>query len=144
MRIVSGFTPVAGLLTVGVLVATSMTTVARAGFDQCCWAPLPRIVYGLPPAPFVIPPTGYVLAPSAAARPFYVVNQGFGGPDILTLARPTFSKGGYAYAHSWPHSRYPYVVSYGYGLDFGYRVYGPPRRHFFARPHRAPLHTAYR
>ncbi len=119
--------------------------------DVCCAAPpFPQVVYASPPAFFVVPPTGYVLNPSDAVRPFYVVTQvpyatGFG---IVPLARPTYSEGGYAYADSYPYAA-PYIHSYGFGVRTGYRAWraGPVRSYFgdaFDRRAGAPPYTAYR
>jgi hypothetical protein len=140
-------------------------TAARAGDDCCAGAPaFPRVVYGLPPAPFVIPPTGYVLDPSDAVRPFYVVNQGGPGFYAATYARPTWSEGGYAfsdaypyagpysypyaYPSGYPYSGYPYIVSYGRGLHYEYRAtpaaHPAVRGDLFARPYGVPPYTAYR
>jgi hypothetical protein len=109
-------------------VSSSTTLFAQAG---CCAGAGPTIVYGIPPLPVVVPPTGYVLDPSDARKPIYVVNQGpfYSGPGIYAV--PTYSEGGYAYT-----TPYPYVKSYwadwqyGYGARFnrymnpGYRPYG--------------------
>jgi hypothetical protein len=136
------------------LVATTMTpSAARAGSDDCCTgAPdFPKVVYALPPAPFVVPPTGYGFDPSDAVRPFYVVNQGGAGFHAAIYARPTYSEGGYTFSDAFPYVdpyAYPYVVSYGYGLRYGYRAFpaAPPAFHgdLFARPVGVPPYTAYR
>jgi hypothetical protein len=131
-----------------ILAATAMT-VAHAGPDDTSTGapPFPKVVYALPPAPFVVPPTGYVLNPSDAARPFYVVNQGPVGFGIVPYARPTYSEGGYAFADAYPYA-YPYIQSYGYGTRYGYRAFRPPAPAYygdvFARPYGAPPYTAYR
>jgi hypothetical protein len=129
-----------------VLAATAMTA-AHAGSDGCCAAPpFPKVVYASPPAAFVVPPTGYVLNPSDAAKPFYVVNQ---GPQVVAFgvvpyARPTYSEGGYAFADAYPGD-YPYIHSYGFGLRYGYRAFRPAYYgDAFARPAGAPPYTAYR
>ena len=85
----------------------------------------PVVVYGSPPVPIVVPPTGYVLDPSDAVKPIYVVNQGpvYSGLGIYTIptyAFPTYSEGGYAYA-----APYPYVKSYG--------AWYPPGGSFYRR-----------
>ena len=132
-----------------IFLATAMcASAARAGSDGCCSGapPFPKIVYALPPAPFVILATGYTLNPSDAVRPFYVVNQGPYAPDFGPYARPTYSEGGYAFADAYPHD-YPYVVSYGFGMRYGYRAFRPPRTFYgdpFVRPFGAPPYTAYR
>jgi hypothetical protein len=134
------------------LVATAMSALAaHAGSDGCCSGapPFPKVVYALPPAPFVIPPTGYALDPSDAVRPFYVVNQGPYAPGFgaATYARPTYSEGGYAFADAYPYD-YPYVVSHGFGMRYGYRAFRSDPRPFhgepFVRPFGAPPYTAYR
>jgi len=100
--------------------------------------------------PLVVPPTGYVLDPSDAARPVYMVNPGphvvgFGvGFGIVPYARPTFSEGGYAYADAYPHD-YPYIHSYGFGNELSLPgVSCGPDGDLFARPYGAPPYTAYR
>jgi hypothetical protein len=74
--------------------------ITAAGSEECCGnaPPLPRVVYALPPTPSVIPPTGYVLDPSDAAKPVYPVDprpyvSGFGaglmrGRPIRRAATP--------------------------------------------------------
>jgi hypothetical protein len=90
----------------------------------------PPVAVIAPPPVAVVPPTGYVLDPSDARKPIYVVNQGpvLAGPHVYAvplytapglLAVPTYSEGGYAYA-------YPYVKSYW--SDWWSR---PPRRPYF-------------
>src|SRR5258708_37520050 len=116
-----------GVLLYATSLATSLTTAstaAQAGPDGCCAAPpLPKVVYALPPVPLVVPPTGYVLDPSDAAKPVYVVTPaphvvGFGvGFGIVPYARPTYSEGGYAYADAYPYD-FPYVHSYGFGVSY--------------------------
>jgi hypothetical protein len=90
-------------------------TGAQAG--ECCWS-APTVVYASP-VTVVVPPTGYLLDPSDAHRPIYVVNQGpvYSGPDIIAV--PTYSEGGYAYPYD-----YPYVRSY-----YGDRWFVAPPRH---------------
>jgi hypothetical protein len=135
-----------------IFLATAMCgSAARAGSDGCCPGapPFPKVVYALPPAPFVVPPTGYALDPSDAARPFYVVKQGPFVPGLgaVPLARPTYSEGGYAFADAYPYD-YPYVVSHGFGLRYRYHAFRSAPRAFdgdpFARPVGAPPYTAYR
>ena len=99
--------------------------------DGCCTEPGPTIVYGFPPIPIAVPPTGYPLDPSDTRRPIYVVNQGPVYSGAAIYAVPTYSEGGYAYT-----APYPYVTSnwaswrYGYGARFNrhmnpaYRPYG--------------------
>ena len=87
----------------GAVMAMSAGITAAAS-DECCGnaPPLARVVYALPPTPFVIPPTGYVLDPSDAAKPVYPVYpvdprpyvSGFGrrlmrGRPIRRAATPT-------------------------------------------------------
>src|SRR5712691_2598865 len=89
----------------GYILAAMMMTAAPAASDDTAAPPFPKVVYASPPAAFVIPPTGYVLNPSDAAKPFYVINQGpqvFGfGFGIVPIARPTYSEGGYAFADTY-------------------------------------------
>src|ERR1700758_4799819 len=84
--------------------------ITAAGSEECCGKapPLPRVVYALPPTPSVIPPTGYVLDPSDAAKPVYPVVPLYPRPYVsgfgaAPYARPTYSEGGYAYADSYPY-----------------------------------------
>jgi hypothetical protein len=103
-------------------------TIGGAGADECCGRPLPKVVYGLPPVPMAIPPTGYVLDPSDAARPVYPVDPYATG--AAPFARPTYSEGGYAYADSYPYTDDPYGYgSQGYGPPaygpYGPQAYGP-------------------
>lgn len=128
-----------------------------AGSDPCCGERLPRVVYALPPTPSVIPPTGYVLDPSDAAKPVYPVNprpyvMAFGA---VPYARPTYSEGGYAYADSYPYSDDPYGAGEGYGgalasgtAGYPTPAYDPPGPGFYqglyVRPAGVPPYTAYR
>jgi hypothetical protein len=110
-----------GLFCAIAIAAFSVTSVARAA-DAVVE---PTIVYGVPPVAVDLPPVGYVLDPSDARRPIYVVNQGptYSGPGIVTYAVPTYSEGGYAYALP-----YPYVRTYGGWYDYGrwhHRIYRP-------------------
>ena len=112
--------------------AALLTTTAFAdGFDRCdphwasrhaCHGGHVRVVY---------PPVGYVLDPSDARPPIYIVNQGpvFSGPDVYAL--PTYSEGLYADLIPYPyigHGNYrtPYYPTYGYGWHRPrpYRVVG--------------------
>jgi hypothetical protein len=108
--------------------AATMLTIGAAGSDECCKQALPRVVYALPPIPTTIPPTGYVLNPSDAAKPVYPVNSYFAGYG--SFARPTYSEGGYAYADSYPYTDDPYGYrSQGYWPPaYGPSAYGGPRR----------------
>jgi hypothetical protein len=132
--------------------------IGTAGSQECCGRILPKVVYGLPPIPTVIPPTGYLLDPSDAARPVYPVDPYATG--AAPFARPTYSEGGYAYADSYPYSDDPYGYgAYGapaYG-PYGLRAYGPSGpapnydppgpgyyRGLYTRPWGAPPYTAYR
>jgi hypothetical protein len=118
---------------IGAAVAAMGSFSAAGQAVGCC-----PVGYGFAAAPFV-PPTGYVLNPSDARAPFYVVNQGplYKGPGIFAV--PTYSEGRYAF------SPYPYVPPwagpYGYGPGYGpyvapsYRPYGaPPYGAYFHRP----------
>jgi hypothetical protein len=95
----------------------------------------------------VIPPTGYVLDPSDAAKPVYPVAPGLGA---VPYARPTYSEGGYAYADSYPYTDDPYGYGYGgYGAGpAGPPAYDPPGPGYYraldVRPAGAPPYTAYR
>lgn len=106
--------------------------------ERAAAADAPVVVYGAAPSVVRSPPTGYVLDPSDARRPIYVVNEGpvVSGLEIdryatSTYAVPTYSEGGYAYVddcpvdHVAPAPRsYPYVRSYYGGRWFS----APPRR----------------
>jgi hypothetical protein len=67
----------------------------------------PKVIYGPAPAIVDLPPVGYVLDPSDARKPIYIVNQGpvYSGPLIYSFAVPTYSEGGYAYAVPYPYVR---------------------------------------
>jgi hypothetical protein len=112
--------------------------VVPAAAQECCDAPV--IVYGAAPVIITLPPTGYVLDPSDARAPVFVVNQGpNAGGWSGALAQPTYSEGGYAYvddpyfagpaiidcapAYRAPVRHYPYVRSY-----YGGRWFDAPRR----------------
>jgi hypothetical protein len=100
----------------------------------------PVLVYGATPAYVALPPTGYVLDPSDARRPVYLVDQGPNhGAWVGAIAQPTYSEGGYAYFDDVcpedgfappPSRRYPYVRSYDGGRFFvaphpsGHAVHG--------------------
>src|SRR5512139_2763942 len=86
----------------GAVAALSVSSPAAFAQAGCC-AEGPTVVYGIPPLPVVVPPTGYVLDPSDARKPIYVVNQGpvYSGPGIYAV--PTFSEGGYAYTTPYPY-----------------------------------------
>lgn len=97
--------------------AIVLFTAPIAHADECCASGNAAVVYAAPPFVIAIPPIGYVLDPSDARPPIYVVNQGplYSGPNIVTyplyvgplatLAVPTFSEGGYAYADPYPYVR---------------------------------------
>ena len=108
----------------------------QAGSDSCCAArpgrPVPKVVYGLPPAPFVIPPTGYVLDPSDAVPPFYRVDRR-GRFAYAPFARLTHSEGGIAFNDAYPFG-FPYVADFGEGVNYD----------LFERPFGAPPYAAYR
>lgn len=112
----------------------ALALVASPAFaqDPCC-ASGPVVVYGGSPVPPVIPPTGYVLDPSDARPPIYVVNQGpvYSGPGIYAV--PTFSEGGFAY-----RGPYPYVNGPVWGYGPGYGPYVGP-----TRPYGVPPYGAY-
>ncbi|RAI38614.1 hypothetical protein CH341_27545 [Rhodoplanes roseus] len=95
-----------------------------AAAQQGCCVGGPVVVYGASPVPPAVPPTGYLLDPSDARPPIYVVNQGplYRGAGIYAV--PTFSEGGYAYS-----IRYPYT----YGPAYGRSHYVP-----YKRPHAYP------
>jgi hypothetical protein len=145
--------------------AATILTIGAAGSDECCKQALPRVVYALPPIPTTIPPTGYVLNPSDAAKPVYPVNSYFAGYG--SFARPTYSEGGYAYADSYPYTDDPYgYAGQGYWPPaygpqaYGPQAYGPAAyggaapnydppgpgyyRSLYVRPAGAPPYTAYR
>jgi hypothetical protein len=124
-----------GLCVAGVSAVLAATLVPAAAQD-CCTPPV--VVYGVPPVPVAVPPTGYLLDPSDARRPIYVVNQGpvYSGPGIYAV--PTYSEGGYAYA-----TPYPYVRSYWEGWP---RPYVRPSHHWrnpAYRPYGAAPYGAY-
>lgn len=134
----------------GTLAATAIGMgAAHAGSDDCCEAPpFPQVVYASPPAVFAVPPTRYVLDPSDAIRPVYVVNQGpYAAFGAVPLARPTYSQGGYAYLDAFPYDA-PYIYSYGRGMRYGYRAsrigHGGAYRAAYDRPYGALPYTAYR
>jgi hypothetical protein len=106
----------------------------------------PVLVYGAAPAFVTLPPTGYVLDPSDARRPVYLVDQGPNhGAWVGAIAQPTYSEGGYAYLDDVcpgdeivrPMSRrYPYVRSHDGGRFF----VAPPPSGRADRGHRAGGH----
>jgi hypothetical protein len=118
-------------------------TASIAAAQECCAPSAPVVVYGVAPVPVAIPPTGYVLDPSDARKPIYVVNQGpyYSGPGIYAV--PTYSEGGYAATYAAP---YPYVRGYwGYGRWPHAHAYRPARawRNPAYRPYGAPPYAAY-
>jgi hypothetical protein len=132
-------------------------TIGPAVSDECCARTIPRVVYALPPVPTVIPPTGYVLDPSDAARPVYPVGPYVGAFGAATYARPTYSEGRYAYADSYPYTDDPYNYGAYRPPAYGARLYGPPGpaagydppglgyyQSLYIRPWGAPPYTAYR
>lgn len=131
-----------GVVASALAVAAGSPAAAQEG---CCVGG-PVIVYGASPMPPAVPPTGYLLDPSDARPPIYVVNQGplYRGPGIYAV--PTFSEGGYAYAVRYPYTRGPW---YGPAHYVPYkRPYAhPPRRYGYvgpdARPAGAPPYGAY-
>jgi hypothetical protein len=103
------------------LLATALdASAARAGSDCCGTWPFPQVIYGLPPVPYAMSPSGYVFNPWDLARPSYLLNQGPQLPSLGAPARvhPTYAEAGYA-----PANEYPYVISYGSGSRFGYHAY---------------------
>ena len=129
--------------------AAIVLTISAAGAGECCRQAFPRVVYGLSPTPTVIPPTGYVLDPSDAAKPIYPIDPSFAGSG--PFARPTYSEGGYAYADSFPYTDDPFGYAYGaaaYGGSAPATNYDPPGpgdyRGLYVRPAGAPPYTAYR
>jgi hypothetical protein len=116
------------LIASSLVLGLSAGPVAAADCPGGCAAPAgPAIVYGPAPAVVDVPPVGYVLDPSDARKPIYVVNQGpvYSGPLIVTYAVPTYSEGGYAYG-----TPYPYVRTYGaYNWTYDQRFFYAPHRH---------------
>ena len=146
---------VAGAVMTTIMAMSAGVTVA--GSDPCCGEGLPKVVYALPPAPFVIPPTGYALDPSDAVKPVYPVGPRpyVAGYGAAPYARPTYSEGGYAYADSYPYSDDPYGDGQGRGAALasgppGYAApaYDPPGPGYYqglyVRPAGVPPYTAYR
>jgi hypothetical protein len=123
------------VLCASVIIATSLATAANAA-DQSSGV---TVVYGHPPIDPLLPPVGYVIDPSDARRPIYVVNQGpvYSGPGIISIAVPTYSEGGYAYALP-----YPYVRGYGWYDAPGYRHW--PRPYAYGPNVIRPYAAAYR
>jgi hypothetical protein len=145
----------AGAVMAAIMAMSAGVTVA--GPDACCGEGLPRVVYALPPTPTVIPPTGYVLDPSDAAKPVYPVSPRpyVAGYGAAPYGRPTYSEGGYAYADSYPYSDDPYGYGQGRGAGLdseppGYAApaYDPPGPGYYqglyVRPAGVPPYTAYR
>jgi len=93
----------------------ALTMAPAAAADQP-----PVVVYGAAPAVVTLPPTGYVLDPSDARPPVYVVDQGpIHGAWVGALAHPSYSEGGYIHLdddcpvdHVAPLRRHPYVRSF--------------------------------
>lgn len=130
--------------------AIGIVTIGGSGvaLAQGCCAGGPVVVYGAAPIPPAVPPTGYLIDPSDARRPMYVVDQGpvYRGPGIYAV--PTYSEGGYAYSirypYTWGPAHPPYKRWYGprrYGyvgpsdLAVGERVAGaPPYGAYEVRP----------
>ncbi|MFD2184989.1 hypothetical protein [Rhodoplanes azumiensis] len=116
--------------------------------QQGCCAGGPVVVYGAAPVPPAVPPTGYIIDPSDARPPMYVVDQGplYRGPGIYAV--PTYSEGGYAYSirypYTWgpahpPYKRWSGARRYGYvgpsDLAVAERVAGaPPYGAYEVRP----------
>jgi len=102
------------VLCASMMVVTSLANAADAA-DQTSDV---TVVYGQPPYDPLLPPVGYVIDPSDARRPIYVVNQGpvYTGLGIMSIAVPTYSEGGYTYALP-----YPYVRGYRWYDAPGYR-----------------------
>jgi hypothetical protein len=114
-----------------------------------------NVVYGVPPLAGYVPPTGYLLDPNDQVTQVYVVNQGpvFTGPGIYaysnvwvpTVARPTYSEGGYAViAPVYPAARtYPYVGYVPRWRCHGYQTSCAPWNAASYRPYGGPPHGAY-
>jgi hypothetical protein len=92
--------------------------VSVAGSDGCCDAPapIPRVVYALPPTPTAILPTGYVLDPSDAMKPAYGYGYGYGppayGPPAYDPPGPGYYRGLYVRpAGAPPYTAYRYRVA---------------------------------
>ena len=130
----------------------STGSIAVAQTFDCCAAPsAPTVIYGTPPVPIVVPPTGYVLDPSDARKPIYVVNQGpvYSGPNIYAVplytgavglyAVPTYSEGGYAYAQPYPYVK-SYWAHWRWRRPYAHRRYWDPSY----RPYGYPPYGAYR
>ena len=96
-----------------ILIATAIeASAAGAGSDCCIVGPLPAVIYGLPPLPYV---TGYAFAPWTAAQPSCVVDR---GPQLPARAYPTCLETGYVFPNE-----YPYIFSYSWGSRYGYRAF---------------------
>jgi len=112
------------------VIATFAVAAAGVAAQAADAPPGPTIVYGTPPVEPLLPPVGYVLDPSDARRPIYVVNQGpvYSGPSIITYP-------GYFEALAWPRF-YPYVSA-----DYGYPWYANP---YYRRAHHGHYYSHYR
>lgn len=135
---------VAGTVVSGAVLGALAVVVTPAVAQQGCCAGVPVIVYGASPVPPAVPPTGYLLDPSDARPPIYVVNQGpvYSGPGIYAV--PTFSEGGYAYSIRYPYTYGPWYGGHGpYKRPHAY----PPRRYGYIGPETrvagAPPYGAY-
>ncbi|WP_201159771.1 hypothetical protein [Rhodoplanes elegans] len=132
----------------GVVAAAAIGAVTVVGsgaaLAQGCCVGGPVVVYGAAPVPPAVPPTGYILDPSDARRPMYVVDQGplYRGPGIYAV--PTFSEGGYAYTirypYTWGPAHRPYKRWYG-PRRYGY--VGPSDLGVAERVAGAPPYGAY-
>jgi len=135
----------------GAILAGTITTGAQAPSDGCCAGapPIPKVTYASPGASVVVPPTGYVLNPSDAVKPVYVVNRRpqLIGAGIVDIARPTYSEGGYAFQD--PHRGDGHSI-HGYVYDARDRSAATlpaqpvSNGDLFARPYGASPYTAYR
>ncbi|WP_272840610.1 hypothetical protein [Rhodoplanes sp. TEM] len=122
-RSIRGLDVAAAAACVVAIAAVAAPAVAQEG---CC-AGGPVVVYGAAPVPPVVPPTGYLLDPSDARPPMYVVDQGplYRGPGIYAV--PTYSEGGYAWSLRYPYTYGPVHRAYR-------RPYYGPRRYGYVGP----------
>lgn len=126
------------VIAIGAALAAAAAMPAAAQGYGCCG---PVAAYGVPAVPLAYPPTGYVLNPSDARAPIYLVNQGpvYRGPGIFAV--PTYSEGGYAFtpypyvSGGYGYRRWGHGPRYGRYVDPSFRPYGaPPYGAYFYRP----------